>query len=129
MIVRALLIAACLAGAVVAIAERRDLTRCDDARADVFRTGGADAAAIDAIREHCRGTGALLAAAGALRSQGRTDQALVLAREAVEAEPDNALAWRGVLALASGEEADEAEARLEELDPRSLKRSAGRSTR
>lgn len=134
MIVRFVLVVACLAGAAIAVAERRDLSSCDGARETVFRAaaGGdraAERGAIDTIREDCRGTGALLNVAGALRAQGETRQALVLAREAVDDEPDNAAGWRAVLALSSGSEAEEAEGRLRELDPRSLKRSSGRSTR
>ena len=135
MIARIVVVVVCLAGVFVALGERRDADRCEDARRDVFAVAAGqapragEAQAIERIREHCRGTGAILAVAGALRSQGRERQALVLAREAVDAEPDNALAWRAVLVLASGDEAAEAESRLRELDPRSLNRSAGRSTR
>ena len=135
MIVRVIVVLACVAGVIVALGERRDVDRCDEARREVFAVAAGkvpragETQAIERIREHCRGTGAILAVAGALRSQGRERQALVLAREAVDAEPDNALAWRAVLVLASGDEASEAESRLRELDPRSLNRSSGRSTR
>jgi hypothetical protein len=106
--------------------------RCQDARAQVFAaslTGEPVDDAIEAIRERCRGTGGLLAAAGALRAQGREAQALELAREAAAAEPENAEAWGAVAAAASGEEARAAARRLEVLDPLSLRRNTGRSTR
>ena len=108
----------------------RDHERCEDARATVFaialgdRSQREEAAAIADIRDDCRGTTAILAAAGALHAQGRDAQALPLAREAVDAEPDNPAAWRALAAVASGAEAREAERRLRSLNP-----SAGRSTR
>ena len=132
MIARVLIVVACLAGLVVVIDQRRGLDRCDDARRQVFAIAAgasrdSEPEAIQRVRDSCRGTVGTLAVAGALRSQGRKAQALGLAREAVEDEPDNALAWRAVLLLASGDEAAEAESRLRELDPRSLNRSTGRS--
>ena len=126
---RILIALACLAAAATFALQLRDEHRCSDARERIFATRGADTAAIATVRETCRGTQALLTAAGALRSANRTDQALVLAREAAELEPDNAGSWRAVAALSSGAEREDAVSRLERLDPLSLKRSAGRSTR
>ena len=126
---RTLTVLACLAAAVTFALQWRDDRRCTDARERVFATQGRDARALATVRSTCRGTLALLNAAGALRYAGRRDQALVLAREAAGAEPGNAGAWRAVAALASGAERASALRRLERLDPRSLKRSAGRSTR
>ena len=133
---RLLLSAACLAAAVAFALTLRDERRCEDARRTVFAASfgdraaqRAEAGAIATAREACRGTTAELAVAGALHGRGRDAQALPLARDAVEEEPGNPAAWRALAAVASGEEAREAELRLERLDPRSLKRSAGRSTR
>ena len=108
--------------------------RCEDARATVFATvlgkapKGGQPQAIEDVRSHCRGTSAQLAVAGALTAAGDRAQALPLAREAAEAEPDNPAAWRALAAVASGAEAREASRRLEDLNP-SLKDSAGRSIR
>jgi hypothetical protein len=106
--------------------------RCQDARAQVFAasmTGDPADDAVVTIRERCRGTAGLLAAAGALRAQGREAQALGLAREAAAAEPGNAEAWAIVAATASGEEERAATRRLAVLDPLSLRRGNGRPTR
>ena len=125
-----------MAAAAVFALERRDLSRCEDARRTVFAVtlgrapASAQPAALRAIRDACRGTTATLAAVGALERQGRRAQALPLAREAVEAEPDNPAGWRALAAVASGAELRAAERRLGVLDPlRSLNRSSGRSTR
>ena len=126
---RILIVLACCAAAAVFALQYRDERSCEDARQAVFKTRGADTAAVADVRDRCRGTLALLNVAGALRSAGREDQALVLARQASEREPDNAGAWRAVAALSSGSERDAARAEVARLDPRSLKRSAGRSTR
>lgn len=126
---RTLIVLACLAAAVAFAIQYRDERRCADARTQVFKTRGADADALATVRETCRGTQPLLTAAGALRSAGKRAQALELAREAAEREPGNAGAWRAVAALSSGAERSAARARLARLDPRSLNRSAGRSTR
>lgn len=133
---RVLLSAACLAAAVAFALTLADERRCEDARGTVFaamfgdrEAARGEAAAIATARETCRGTTALLAVAGALHGRGRDAQALPLARDAVEAEPDNPAGWRALAAVASGDEAREAESRLSRLDPLSLKRSAGRSTR
>ena len=125
---RILIVLVSLAAAAAFALELREDGRCADAR-ERIASGRADAAAIAAMRSNCRGTQSKIDAAGALRAGGRVDQALVLAREAVEDEPDNARAWRAVSVLATGSERSAARARLRELDPRSLKRSAGRSTR
>ena len=117
-------------------ARLHDHERCDGAREEVFaaafRGAGAPADAVARIREHCRGTTALVSVAGALHAQGRDDEAARLAREATEEEPDNAAAWRALAETAQAPaEARAAARRVEELDPRgaSLSRSAGRSTR
>lgn len=53
-------------------------------------------AAIQAVRDHCRGATGLVAVAGVLHSVGRDRDALRIAREAAEKEPGNATAWVGV---------------------------------
>ena len=118
-------------------ARLHDHGRCDDARTEVFeaalRKEGPPAGTVQRIRESCRGTGALVAVAGALHAQGRDDEAAPLAREATEEEPDNAAAWRALAETAQAPaEARAAAERFGELDPlaaRSLNLSAGRSTR
>ncbi len=108
--------------------------RCEDARTSVFATTLGKAPkegqprAIEDVRTHCRGTTAQLNVAGALVAQGDRAQALVLAREAAGAEPDNPAAWRAVAAAPWGAVARAAERRLRGLNP-SLNASAGRSTR
>jgi hypothetical protein len=128
-VLRILIVLVSLAVAGAFALELRADGRCQDARQEVVRTGGADAQALDTLRETCRGTQSLIDAAGALRANDRDAQALELAREAVEEEPDNARAWRAVAALSTGAERSSARERLARLDPRSLNRSAGRSTR
>jgi hypothetical protein len=128
-VLRILIVLVSLVAAAAFALEWRDGQRCADARNAIITSRGAEAGAIDTLREACRGTQARIDAAGALRAADREDQALVLAREAVEEEPDNARAWRAVAVLASGAERSAARERLRELDPRSLKRRAGRSTR
>ncbi len=132
---RILLALASLAAAVAFALTLAEHDRCEDARATVFAAvlgkapPGTDLpAAVGEVREHCRGTTAQLAVAGALTAQGDRAQALPLAREAAEAEPDNPAAWRALAAAASGAEAREAERRLRVLNP-SLNDRAGRSTR
>lgn len=118
-------------------ARLHDHERCDDARAAVFRAAfrdqGAPPGAVERIRESCRGADALVAVAGALHAQGRDEEAAPLAREATEAEPDSAAAWRALAETAqTPAEARAAAERVADLDPlaaRSLNLSAGRSTR
>ena len=123
-------------------ARLHDHDRCQDARRTVFATALGRAsqaeqpAAVQRIRESCRGTTALVSVAGALHAQGRDRQALPLARETARDEPDSAAAWRAVAATAQAPaETRAAERRLRELDPLgaplrgSLNRSTGRSTR
>ena len=126
---RILIVLVSLAVAAAFAVQWRQERRCADARERIVESRGAQAGAIDTLRADCRGTQAKIDAAGALRAPDRAGQALVLARVAVEEEPDNARAWRAVSVLASGTERSSARERLRELDPRSLKRRTGRSTR
>jgi hypothetical protein len=126
-VLRTLIVLISLAAAVGFALQWREEQRCEDARAAIFQEAGVEQA-LDSLREHCRGTQSKIDAAGALRDDD-VRQALVLAREAVEDEPDNARAWRAVSVLATGSERSAARERLRQLDPRSLNRRAGRSTR
>lgn len=118
-------------------ARLHDHQRCEDSRREVFATTLAGSPpppdAVERIRESCRGTGALVAVAGALHAQGRDDEAAALAREATEAEPDSAAAWRALAETSqTPAEARAAAERLADLDPlgaRSLNLNVGRSTR
>jgi hypothetical protein len=113
--------------------------RCEEARRTVFSvTLGRvpvteQAQAIDDVREHCRGTTALVAVAGALYRQERRVEATRVAREATREEPDSAAAWAALATAAQAPaEARAAERRARQLNPlgrRSLNRSSGRSTR
>ena len=117
-----------LVAAVAAGVTLRGDRACESARLTVF-ADPRDDAAVERVRDTCRGTTGRLAVAGRLAAAGRRPQALRLAREAAEEEPDNVVAWRGVAATASGAEARAASRRVGELDPRSLRRSSGRSTK
>jgi hypothetical protein len=119
-------IAAALAVVVAAFlgARLHDHDRCEDARTEVFAFGlgrGGDLdAAIERIRQSCRGTAGLVGAAAALARTDRRAEALALAREATEREPESAEAWRTLARVARGHapaEARAAERRLAELDP------------
>jgi Tfp pilus assembly protein PilF len=127
-------------GVVVALAASlRDHDRCQEARRTVFGVTlgreplASQAAAIDAVREHCRGTTALVAVAGALWRQERPAAATRVARQAARAEPESASAWAALATVAQAPaEARAAERRRRSLDPLghpSLNRSSGRSTR
>ena len=134
-------VAAALAVVVAAFLAARlhDDDRCDDARRTVFSVALGSAPqdeleqALGRIRESCRGTTALVSAAGALHARGEDERAADLAREATEEEPDSAAAWRALAETAQAPaEARAAERRFSELDPlgaRSFRRRMGRSTR
>lgn len=124
---RTLIVLVSLAAAAAFALQWREEQLCQDARNGIFRDGGTERV-LDDLREYCRGVQSKIDAAGALRDDDPR-QALVLAREAADDEPDNARAWRAVSVLATGSERSAARERMRELDPRSLKRRAGRSTR
>jgi hypothetical protein len=108
-----------------------DHRACEDARRDLFGslTGKAqrDAGDIKTIEERCRGTGALVATAGALRTAGDDAGARRLAREAVEREPESFSAQRALAVVAAGAEARAAIRRAGELNPRWAQARAARS--
>lgn len=130
------LAAVALVAAVAFAVTGRDHRTCQDARQAILSAvvagRPATPADVEDVRARCRGTDGLAAAASALsRSDDRAQraQALELAREAAEAEPENSVAWRAVAAAASGAEATSARRRVEALDPLPFRRSSGRSTR
>jgi len=119
-IARIVLAVAALVVVVLLVVSRTGYDACQDARRDVIAaaTGaapaGGQASAIEAVRDHCRGADALVQVAGLLFQQGRAEVAERLAREAVDAEPENALAWRALAATAA------------ERDPATARRAARR---
>ncbi|HWV85232.1 MAG TPA: tetratricopeptide repeat protein [Capillimicrobium sp.] len=120
MIARIVLAVAALGVVALLALSRHGYDACQDARRDVLAaaTGALPAdrqdPAIAAVRDHCRGTDALVQVAGLLYQQGRLDIAERVAREAVDAEPENALAWRALAATAA------------ERDPATARRAASR---
>lgn len=132
----ALAVAAVVVAAFFA-ARLHDHQRCEDSRRIVFTVtlGGGSPAPEDVarIRESCRGATALVAVAGGLHAQGSDEEAAALAREATEAEPESAAAWRALAETSqTPAEARAAAERFSALDPlaaRFLRLSAGRSTR
>lgn len=127
MIVRALLLAAA-AGAIVLFATSlHDDGRCTSAQRTVFRVTArrAPVAALDPalaqLRESCRGTTALVSAAGGLTFSGRNGRAAIVAREATRQEPENWAAWAALAyATRSADPATAAgaRARVRRLNPR-----------
>ena len=121
---RILLVAVSAALVVVLALRLGDHEACEDARRGVFsaltsaEARGGLAGHVEDVEERCRGTDALVAAAGALRTIGDDEQALRLARKATEREPDSFGAWRARAALARGAEATDARGRAQELNPR-----------
>jgi hypothetical protein len=119
---RVAIAAACVVVAALNGARLHDDGRCEDGRRAVYVavTGGGEAPAdaVRAIRERCRGTAGLVSVAGALHSVDRDAQAAPFAREAAEAEPDSAAAWRALAATSQdAAEARTAERRANALDP------------
>jgi hypothetical protein len=114
-------VAVVLAG--VLVVRLSDHQACEDARRGVFAVVAGNAprgelgSDVRQVEEHCRGTDALVATAGALRTIGDTRRALALAREAADDEPESFAAWRAVAALSRGTERLEAERRARELNP------------
>jgi Flp pilus assembly protein TadD len=97
---------------------------CGDARRAVFgaTTGQTPAAEVArhvrTVEERCRGSEALVATAGALRTAGDDAAAARLAREAARREPESFSAWRALAAVGDREEAERARRRALELNPR-----------
>ena len=115
-----------LAAALVVVFSVRfgDQRACDDARKAVFgaATGATERSAVAGhvrtVERRCRGTDALVATAGALRTLGDEAGALRAVREATRREPSSFGAWRALAAVAEGDEAERAAQRAGELNPR-----------
>ena len=104
---RLLLAAAAIVIVVLLLVSRHGYDECQSARGDVLATaiGSKPAdlqdAAIQGVREHCRGADQLVNVAGVLYSEKKLQAAMRVAQEAVDEEPDNALAWRALSASAA----------------------------
>lgn len=115
-----------LAAALVVVFSVRygDHRACDDARRGVFgaTTGATERSAVAGhvrtVERRCRGSDALVATAGALRTLGDDAGALRAVREATRREPSSFSAWRALAAVAEGDEAERAARRAGELNPR-----------
>jgi hypothetical protein len=74
---RLLLVVAAGAIVVLLVFSREDAQACDTARLDVLKTANSTLpmsrrpAAIEGVREHCRGAAGLIAVAGVLNTEGR----------------------------------------------------------
>jgi len=107
-----LLVAVAAVVVVALLMSRHDAQACETARHDVLRVTGkllpasAGPAAIQAVRDHCRGSDGLVAVAGVLHSVGRDREALRIAQEAARKEPANATAWVGVAITADAVDDD-----------------------
>jgi len=116
------LLLAAVAVAVVALlaVSRHGYDECQSARREVLASAtgalpaGQQAVAIQGVRDHCRGADQLVNVAGVLYTQKRTRAAMNVAREAVDEEPENALAWRALAATAA------------QIDPATARRAARR---
>lgn len=105
---------------VLLIASRDGYDQCQSARRAVLATAtGAlpssdQATAIQDVREHCRGADQLVNVAGVLFQQKQSEAAMQVAQEAVDEEPENALAWRALAATSA------------QIDPATARRAARR---
>jgi Flp pilus assembly protein TadD len=117
---RLALVAAALVVVGLLVASRHGYDECQTARRDVLATANGSlpasqqAAAIQGVRAHCRGTDQLVNVAGLLFTQKKTEAAMKVAQEAVDEEPENALAWRALAATAA------------RIDPATARRAARR---
>jgi hypothetical protein len=117
---RLVLVVAALAVAGLFVASRHSYDACQSARRDVLAAANgtlpvsAQGAAIQRVREHCAGADQLVSVAGVLYQQKRTEAAMRVAQEAVDEEPENALAWRALAATAA------------QIDPATARRAARR---
>ena len=124
MLVRLAVVVVAAALVVVLSLRLGDHVACDDARRAVFgattgQTPRADVPRhVRAIAERCRGSEALVAAAGALRTAGDESAATRLARAATRRESESFSAWRALASLAQGVEAKDARRRATDRNPR-----------
>ena len=123
MVVRLLAVALSIAVVAVLVVRLSDTRSCVSARQDVFAAVTGKAAGdlesdVETIKDKCEGSQALVATAGALTTAGKREEALVLAYEATERDPESFQAWRAVAALATGVDATQARERARALNPR-----------
>ncbi len=101
-------------------ATRHGYDQCQSARRTVLAAANGSlpaseqAPAIQSVRDHCRGSDQLVNVAGLLYQQHRTRAAMQVAQEAVDEEPENALAWRALSATSA------------QIDPATARRAARR---
>jgi hypothetical protein len=122
-IVRLLAVAVSIAIIAVLVVRLSDTRSCIDARKDVFASlsgkGEHDVSEnVETIKDRCEGSQALVATAGALTTMGKREEALVLAHEAADRDPESFQAWRAIAALESGAAGQDARRRAKELNPR-----------
>jgi hypothetical protein len=92
---------------VLLVLTRQDYDACQTARRDVIATSAGllpasqQEAAIQGVRHDCRGADQLVNVAGVLFQEKKTQQAMRVAQEAVDEEPENALAWRALAATSA----------------------------
>lgn len=121
---RLTLVALAAALVVVFSARYADHRACDDARRGVFAavTSTVSAEALErrlrTVETRCRGSDALVATAGALRTIGQRGRALRFALRAADREPESFAAWRAVAALSTGDAQRRATTRASALNPR-----------
>ena len=102
------------------VVSRQGYDACQSARRDVLATANGSLpasqqdAAVQRVREHCRGADQLINVAGLLFTAQETKAAMKVAQEAVDEEPENALAWRALAATAA------------QIDPATARRAARR---
>ena len=102
------------------VASRQGYDSCQSARRDVLATANGalpvseQDAAIQGVRDHCRGADQLINVAGLLFTQKQGEAAMKVAQEAVDEEPENALAWRALAATSA------------QIDPAIARRAARR---
>ena len=89
------------------VSSRSGYDACQSSRRDVLATANGTLpasqqdAAIQGVREHCRGADQLINVAGLLYTQKKAQAAMKVAQEAVDEEPENALAWRALAATSA----------------------------
>lgn len=122
---RLLLAAAAVVVAAVLALQLDERQGCRDGRHDLVVAALRKAppaeqdAAVRAVRDRCPGVAGLRDASRALLLAGRRPEALRIAREMVDREPDNPVSWRALVdaTRASTREGRKARAKLRALDP------------
>jgi hypothetical protein len=137
-VIAKLVLAAVAAAAIVFLGTRlHSDQRCTSAQRTIFRVtvrrapAGQLAPALSQLRDSCRGTTALVSAAGGLTFSGRSRQAAALARAATHEEPSNWAAWAALAYAVRRTDpagAAAARARVHRLNPRYRFAAAPRAT-